>query len=225
MPIYEHQRQEWSERIQTGAEGLPLYQGGPGVDYSNAPNPVAVSVTMLHDPTWERNDLGMYTLRPETEALIAQRVGGHEQFSAITGYADRPDVHDPITFAALEEVEEEANMTEEDRSKLDIYLGVPFALPHKYEGPPDSKEVQDSKLDLLALIGVYTDPLKPTLKPNKSEVARFQWVALGDIKHTVDINPGYRDQTLPHALGALAASQEELSKILGVQPGPDWPAL
>lgn len=223
MPIYEHQRQEWSERIQATAEGLPLYRGGPGVDYSNALNPVAISLTMLYDPTWERNDKGLYTLRPETQALIARRAGGHGQFSAITGYADRPDVHDPITFAALEEVDEEVNMSEEDRSKLDIYLGVPFDLPHKYEGTRDCKEAQDSKLHLLALVGVYTNPIKPTLEPNESEVTEVQWVALGEMQCVTDVNEGYRDQTLPHALGALAASQEELSDVLGVPPGPDWP--
>jgi hypothetical protein len=227
MHKLEHTMEHWNNRIRTVAEGLPLWQGGPGVNYHHAENPVAVNVTMLHDPTWEEGK--PYTIDPQTtEALLGLRSTGHKMFTGISGYADRPDVAHPVLHTVGEEFDEETNMSAEDRAKLHVVLGIPFKLPHQYE--PHTGELHDpgekqGTLDLLPLVAFYPGPDKPVLRPNESEVRELRWTLLGEIKDLTDVTPRYFNQTLPHALGSLVVSHEEMSRVLGVDPHDNWPDL
>lgn len=226
VPIYEEQRAFWSDKIRAATEGLPLYKGWPGVDYSKAPEAFAVNLTLLHDPEW-RKEGRPHSPRPETEVLIARRGAGHRSFSGISGYVDEPERNNPITFTARQELQEEAGVSDTDLDAIDFYLGKPFTLPHRYEGDEygSGKRTKEGILHLLPMIGICFEPNKPTITPDGHEITEHQWVPLGQIMEWPERAPGYAEQTLPHALGALVTSQDELSEALGVPLGQEWPNL
>lgn len=191
--------------IRANAKGLPLYMGGPGVDYTDTPVSYAVNVTLLDASTMEYNEeSGLYTPTDDTEALIVQRGSGDGRigaWSGVSGYIDTmsdptgelsDDEFDPVAFTARTELAEECSLAPQHIARIALRLGERF--PH--HRPPKI-------IHILPLAGVCIDGQKPPIKIDGAELVDMAWVPVGRIAEHKGVSSGYVRNTLPAALNAL----------------------
>jgi len=179
-----------SREIVANTRGLPLYRGGPGVDYTNAPVAYAVNATILHIPGFDPAQPRRTPVRPDTPALLVQRASGDGiigSWSGVSGYVDvviRRTDFDPIAQAVRTELVEECNLQPEVVAALPLYLGHRFSV-----GRPSGV------LHVLPILGVFAGRQLPVIVPNPAELSGYTWAAFGRLPSVPGINPGYRDST------------------------------
>lgn len=189
-----HLNEAISREIQAATRGLPLYQGGPGVDYTDAPVAYAVNVTVV----WK-------TQRPQ--ALLVQRASGHGQigsWSGVSGFIDTPhDPHggsgrrfDPVSYTVRTELEEECGLDANALKQLAFHLGARFEVESHNGG----------RLHVLPVLAVYRGVQQLAIHPNPVELSGHQWVQLRRVAAVSGLSPGYRAQTLPRILEVLRAT-------------------
>jgi 8-oxo-dGTP pyrophosphatase MutT (NUDIX family) len=209
-----------SSEIRASVADLPLYQGGPGVDYTHADTAYAVNVTLLHDPNMQRSEQGLWVPRPETEALVVQRASGDGvigSWSSVSGYVDTvhdpegviPDEEfDPIMFTAGVELSEECNLP------FSVIDSIEFCLGERFSEPRGNRGV----IHVLPLLGIYPGEQKPGITINEDELMGYSWMPLNRISSLrPNLSPGYMENTLPHALGTTGLQAAEVSALLGVE--------
>ncbi len=190
-----HLNEAISREIQAATRGLPLYQGGPGVDYTHAPVAYAVNVTVV----WKI---------PQPQALLVQRASGYGtigSWSGVSGFVDTPRDplgrsgrrFDPIAYTIRTELEEECGLGASDLDRLTLQLGARFEVESHNGG----------KLHVLPVLAVYQGARQLEVHPNPAELSGHQWVHLSGIAAVPGLNTGYRTHTLPRILEVLRATK------------------
>jgi len=108
--------------------GLPLYEGGPGVNYKDAPHAFALNATLLYDPRRSPQEVAEHGPSKDAEILLVERASGHGEvgsFSGVSGYIDRPWYDDPIAYTLKEEFETECGFTRHQFRLVAFYAGQP----------------------------------------------------------------------------------------------------
>ena len=189
-----HLNEAISREIQAATRGLPLYRGGPGVDYTDAPVAYAVNVTVV----WR-------TSRPQ--ALLVQRASGYGKigsWSGVSGFVDTPHDprgiggrrFDPVNHTIRTELEEECGLGDDVLTRLAFHLGARFEV----------KSHNGGRLHVLPVLAVYRGAQQFAIRLNPDELSAHRWVRLGQVAALPDLNPGYRAQTLPRILEVLRAT-------------------
>lgn len=196
---------EMKERTQN----LPLYQGGPAVDYTHAQHAYALNATLLYDPL-RRNTLELVGRGPSREAqiLLVERASGHGvvgSFSGVGGYIDRPTVRpDPIAHTLREEFTEECGFTSQSFGLVDFFAGDPTVEARIFK--------PGAHITVVPVLGICT--ALPPITVNKAELSSYRWVNLGLVKRMKKLSRGYLPVTLPAALAAIGLRKEHLAQLL-----------
>lgn len=210
--------QKFSAEAIENTRELPLYRGGPAVDYTNAPHAYALNATLLYDPQRTPGELRQDGPSEAAEILLVERASGHGEigsFSGVTGYIDtlrHPDGQnagaqfDPVAHTLREEFETECGFTDH------------FDLVDFYAGPP-TVEVRTitpgAKITVVPILGLCYE--RPEIDINTDELASYKWIGLTAIRATERLARGYRRVTLPSALGALGIRGEALARALELE--------
>lgn len=221
FPETSHLDKAASSEIRAAVAGLPLYNCGPGVDYTNAPVAYTASTVLMHGPTLQRNPrTGRPTPTTDTEILIVQRGSGdgvHGSWSGVSGYIDkvkdpagkiRDDDFDPVAHTAHAEMSEECGLSPDDAGKVTLGMGTRFTEPRRNGGT----------LHVLPVSGVYAGDEKPAMAVDGREVVDYRWVRLGEVSQLEGLSPGFITQTLPGVLEGLGLEQAEIQRILNPEP-------
>lgn len=201
-----------TEMIENTRE-LPLYGGGPAVDYTNALHAYALNATILFDPERAPHDVRRDGPSDAAEVLLVERASGHGEigsFSDVTGYidivrsSDGATDFDPVAYTLREELETECGFTKRHFKKIDFYAGTPTVHP-RTRNPK-------AKITVVPVIGLCHE--RPLVEVNRKELASYKWVGLAAIKATERLERGYRSISLPSALGAIGLTGEALARLL-----------
>ena len=189
---------------------LPLYRGGPAVDYTRALHAYALNATLLHDPESTPQDMRDNGPSGAAEILLVERASGHGvvgSFSGVSGYIDiLRDPHseepnpqfDPIAYTLREEFETECNFTEQEFDLVDFYAGTPTVEARTiYPG---------ARITVVPILGLCRE--RPEVVVNREELRSHRWVGLAAINAVERLARGYRTVTLPSALGAIGLNAE-----------------
>jgi hypothetical protein len=188
---------------------LPLYKDGPAVDYTDAPHAYALNATLLHDPRRTPKDILAKGLSEVAQILLVERASGHGivgSFSGVSGYidtlqnpGDETDTQfDPIAYTLREEFETECNFTEAAFSMVDFYAGTPTVEART--------RTLGAKITVVPILGLCHE--RPEIVVNTDELSSHRWVGLAAIKAMERLARGYRNITLPSALGAIGIKGE-----------------
>lgn len=194
--------------MRAATAGLPLYMGGPGVDYRGAAQAYAANVTLLHDPNRTQTAVGSgYVPSPEAEVLIVQRQSGEGvlgSWSGVSGYVDTmydptgavaAEEFDPLLHTVRTELSEECGLLQDYTATIDVHLGKRFVV-----------ERPGCTLHVLPLLGILPPGNKPAIAILRTELSDYCWCRLADVAIQPALSPGYIQQTLPHALGAIGCA-------------------
>ena len=83
--------QKFSAEVLENTRELPLYRGGPAVDYTNALHAYALNATLLFDPERAPREIRLKGPSDAAELLLVERASGDGDigtFSDVTGYID-----------------------------------------------------------------------------------------------------------------------------------------
>ena len=194
---------------------LPLYRGGPAVDYTNAPHAYALNATLLYDPGRTPEDVCQDGPSETAEILLVERASGHGvvgSFSGVTGYIDtfrHADTEnagmqfDPVAHTLKEEFETECGFTDHF-DLIDFYAGMPTVEARTI--------TPGAKITVVPILGLCHE--RPAIDINTDELASYKWIGLTAIKATEQLARGYREISLPSALGAIGIRGEALARLL-----------
>jgi hypothetical protein len=206
----------FSAELLENTKDLPLYGGGPAVDYTAARHAYALNATLLHDP---QQDPGCVLSNGPSEAaqiLLVERASGHGvvgSFSGVSGYIDtlyNPDAEntdvlfDPIAHTLKEEFVTECGFTEQSFDLVDFYAGKLTT--------EDRTITPGAKISVVPILGLCARI--PEISVDKAELASYRWIDLQAIKHTESLARGYLGVTLPSALGAIGLEGNALDRLL-----------
>jgi len=193
-----HLNASLSAEIRAATTQLPLYNGGPGVDYTHAETAYAAYVTLIHlmdDGTVATPDI-----------LLVKGRGGERNpsvWGAVSGYIDTMNdpqgvlsdaLFDPVAFTARNELAEECSLAESATDVIDLRLGRPFAEPRR-----GGRGV----VHILPLLGICRGRYKPPVKTDGTELIGHAWAPITQVLRWPDLSPGYMSHTLPRALGTI----------------------
>lgn len=194
--------QNLSAEMLERTKGLPLYLGGPAVDYTHAAHAYALNATLLHDPQRTPNEVLSDGPSSAAQIMLVERASGHGvigSFSGVSGYIDtfKHDESvasfDPIAHTLREEFTTECGFTDQTLSAVDFYAGK-ITVEARTITP-------GAKISIVPILGLCAEP--PEITVNKTELASYRWVDLIAIGQTENLSPGYLNVTLPSALGAV----------------------
>lgn len=206
---------DFSVELSENTKDLPLYRGGPAVDYTEARHAYALNATLLHDP---RQDPEQVLSRGPSEAaqiLLVERASGHGvvgSFSGVSGYIDT--LHnpaskgtrasfDPIAHTLKEEFITECGFTEHSFSLVDFYAGRPTTEKRTI--------TPGARISVVPILGLCIR--RPEIIVDKTELRSYRWVGLQAIKYE-NLSRGYLTVTLPAALRAIGLKGDTLSRLL-----------
>ncbi|HMH70486.1 MAG TPA: hypothetical protein VK502_03725 [Candidatus Saccharimonadales bacterium] len=209
----------FSKEITEKTKDLPLYQGGPAVDYTEASHAYALNATLLHDPQRERDEILADGPSEAAQILLVERASGHGvagSFSGVSGYIDtlqdpnadeeNNDVpFDPIAHTLREEFETECGFTEDTFNLVDFYAGRATVENRTFR--------PGAKISIVPILGLCA--ARPDIYVNRAELASYRWMELEALKHSRDLSRGYRSTTLPAALGAIGLRGANQRRLLG----------
>lgn len=185
-----------TREIRGTVKGLPLYKGGPGVDYSSSPVAYAVNTTMVHIPRSDPVPDVPSAVSSTTQALLVQRAAGDGvigSWSGVSGYVDvvtDSEEFDPIANTVRAELMEECNFPPELVAGLLLYLGERYCAPSYHGGI----------LHVLPVLSVYLGTELPAVTVDPAELSNYAWVQLGHIHQLPGVDTGYLQDTLPRVL-------------------------
>lgn len=209
--------QNFSAEISETTKGLPLYKGGPAVDYTEAKHAYALNATLLHDSGLNREELLLHGPSEAAQILLVERASGHGaigSLSGVSGYIDTlqdPDAKDtdapfdPIAYTLREEFVTECGFTEQTFDLVDFYAGKPTVENRTFK--------PGAKITVVPILGLCAQ--KPDVFVNRAELASYRWIGLEAIKRTEKLAQGYLSTTLPSALGAIGLRGAALTELLG----------
>lgn len=208
---------EFSEEAVNRTRELPLYLGGPAVDYTDALHAYALSATLLHDSERPPKDVLVHGPSKKAQVLLVERASGHGvigSFSGVTGYidtlfnpsesSDEVRFFDPIAFTLRDELVTECGFEDRTFGLVDFYAGVPTVEPRTAN--------PEARITVVPVLGLCTE--RPEIVLDPRELASYKWTNLEDIKITEKLSAGYRTVTLPSALGALGMHPDAIAKLL-----------
>ncbi len=178
---------------------LPLYQGGPGVDYTNAKRHYAVSVAVVSRES---------VVNGHTEVLHGRRKSGRATY--VGGFVDvlfdptgriDYDQFDAIKNAAATELKEETGATPEFIQRVEFRPGGRFI---------DMKG--DVEVHLLSMVALFSGP-RPKLEPDGKELTELFWTPVNRIRHVPNLVPGHLEVMVPHSLTALGLTFAEAQAL------------
>jgi hypothetical protein len=176
---------ELIDEMRKATAGLPLYNGGPAVDYTHAMEACALNVTVLYDPQMPNNGRGRYVPQTKTKALIVTRGSGdgvRGSRSGVSGYIDtlhdpseenpKPDhLFGPVEHTAFQELGTEVGFSRNVLENLQLYAGKSFQAKRRNGGI----------LHVVPLVAIAATSRLPEVKPDGHEVTAFAWVPLGEM--------------------------------------------
>lgn len=185
--------------------GLPLYQGGPGVDYRKAPHAYALNVTLLFDRQQTPNEVRANGLSLAAQVLLVERGGGDGvvgSLSGITGYIDTlrdPSNHfneqfDPIVHTLQDELMTECGFTESSLRPIDFYAGPPRTYNRSF--------YPGTKITMVPVLGLSHE--LPDIVVDGQELKSHVWVDVEGVHQVQKLARGYLERDLPAALGTLS---------------------
>jgi hypothetical protein len=178
---------ELTAEIRRATEHLPLYQGGPGVDYTNAKTAYAANITLQHG----------------RDILLVQRGSGDDvigKWSGVSGYIDTPydpdqllppASFDPLRHTAYSELHEECGLMSEDIGRIALRMGRRFAVSNG-----------ERTTHVIPLLGVVQGG-KPEIVIDGAELTGYQWHDLAMVPSLPDLSPGYLELTLPGVMAVM----------------------
>lgn len=208
--------QNLSAEIYEKTRELPLYRGGPAVDYTEAMHAYALNATLLYDP--QRDPENVLSNGPSNAAqiMLVERASGHGvigSFSGVSGYIDtlhNPDEEDPDAFfdpiahTLREEFVTECGFTEQSFNLVDFHAGKTTT--------EDRTITPGAKISVVPILGLCIQT--PEISVNKAELASYKWIGLQAVKRTENLARGYLAVTLPSALGAIGLKETALNRLL-----------
>ncbi len=207
----------FSAEISENTKGLPLYRGGPAIDYTEAWHAYALNATLLYDPQQEPKDVLAKGPTEAAQILLVERASGHGvigSFSGVSGYIDtlhdptREDsgeLFDPIAHTLREEFETECGFAQSSFDLVKFHAASPTTEPRTVK--------PGAKISVVPIIGLCSE--MPEIRVNKAELASHRWVGLQALRRTENLAHGYLAVTLPSALGAIGLRGATLSRLLG----------
>ncbi|HEX6258091.1 MAG TPA: hypothetical protein VFZ48_01270 [Candidatus Saccharimonadales bacterium] len=188
--------------------GLPLYEEGPGVDYSKAPHAYALNATLLYDPYGSPEQMRKRGPGSESSILLVERAGGHGQprtFSGVSGYLNPWTSADPIAETLREELETECHFRRRQFDEIEFYAGRPTVEPRT--------QVPGAMITVVPILGLCCT--RPDVVVNPEELLSYRWVHLPSIRWTSRLAKNYLEVTLPSALAAIGIEGEALARLIG----------
>lgn len=210
--------EEFSAEAIEKTRGLPLYLGGPAVDYTNALHAYALSATLLYDTERSPEDVLVHGPSKAAQVLLVERASGHGvvgSLSGVTGYIDnflgvddspKRSSFDPIAFTLREELTTECGLTDPALEMIDFRAGVP-TVEARTANP-------NALITVIPILGLCA--ARPDIIIDRRELASYRWTDLEEIRTTDKLSAGYRPTTLPSALGAIGMRPEAISKLLDI---------
>jgi len=207
---------DFSAELSEHTKGLPLYQGGPAVDYTEAKHAYALNATLLYDPQQDPERVISNGPSEAAQILLVERASGHGvvgSFSGVSGYIDNlynPDVEnadvlfDPIAHTLREEFVTECGFTDQSFDLVDFHAGKPTT--------EERTITPGAKISVVPILGLCTQ--MPEISVNKAELASYRWIGLQAVKHAENLARGYMNVTLPSALGAIGLKGDALNRLL-----------
>lgn len=205
----------FSTELSENTKELPLYKGGPAVDYTEAKHAYALNATLLHDPQRDPEDVLSEGPSEVAQILLVERASGHGvigSLSGVSGYIDTfyhpaggDDVlFDPIAHTLREEFVTECGFTEQSFNLVDFHAGMPTTEKRTI--------TPGAKISVVPILGLCTEV--PEIIVDKVELRSYRWIGLQAIKYTENLARGYLNVTLPSALGAIGLRGDVLNRLL-----------
>lgn len=205
---------KFSEEASEKTRELPLYMGGPAVNYTKALHAYALNATLLHDALRTPDEVTLHGPSKNAEILLVERAGGHGvvgSFSGVSGYIDtlrdpeskKPqEEFDPIWHTLQEEFRTECGIP--NLSDIDFRAGTPTVEARTI--------TPGAYITVVPLLGLCIE--KPEIVVDGIEVASYKWIGLEAIRRFDHrLARGYRNVTLPAALGAIGLQGEAFSRL------------
>lgn len=193
---------------------LPLYGDGPGVDYTKALHAYALNATLVCDLKRTPEEVMEDGPSDAAEVLLVERASGHGvigSFSGVSGYidtlkdpSDAEARFDPIAYTLRQEFTEECGFTDKEFGSVGFYAGTPTVEARTI--------TPGAKITVVPILGVCRE--RPEITINPRELASYRWVGLTAIKAAERLARGYREITLPSALGAIGLKTEAIARLL-----------
>ncbi len=199
-----HLSPEFTDEIRLATNGLPLYNGGPGVDYTYAPDSYALNVTLWHDPEFATLPVG-YQPGEEASLLLVQRASGHGKigaWSGVSGYIDTlndpggslsASEFDPVRYTVENELYEECGLDREALAAITFYPAEPFTDYRRHDG---------NRVHVLPVLG-WCGVGRPEVNIDPRELSAYDWVKFSDIQQRQGLAGLYLSHTLRRALAAI----------------------
>lgn len=206
---------DFSAELSENTKDLPLYLGGPAVDYTKAIHAYALNATLLHDPEQAPGDVLRNGPSDAAQIMLVERASGHGvigSFSGVSGYIDtlrHPDTgggdsFDPIAHTLKEEFATECGFNEQSFGLVDFYAGK--TTTEKRTITPGAK------ISVVPILGLCAQA--PDVTIDRDELRSHRWVDLQAVRHAENLAKGYLTVTLPSALGAIGLQGDALERLL-----------
>lgn len=186
---------------------LPLYNGGPAVDYSNAKHAFALNATLLHDRKRSPEEVLARGPSEDADILLVERGSGHGKigsFSGVSGYIDTFTHADPIEHTLRDEFTTECGFDDEF-DLVDFHAGIPTVEKRTL--------IKDADITVVPILGLCVE--RPEVRVDGREVTSHRWVGLGAIRAFERLARNYDTITLPSALGAIGLKRDAIARLLG----------
>lgn len=214
-PKHHNYLPELTAEMRERTQGLPLYQGGPAVDYTDAPHAYALCATLLHDRNRSPDELLKHGPSKDAQVMLVERASGHGvvgAYGGVTGYIDtlypKDDISqgafDPVAHTLREEFETECGFDEPQFELVKFHAGTPFV--------ENRTVTPDAKISVVPIIGLCVE--KPKVVVDPAEISTEWWVDLNLIGYVRGLAEGYLASSLPGALGAMGVQQAQVSEII-----------